>query len=294
MLLSWVSLSVLLSLSAGAEAPRPIKLAAPGLQIAAKLPKEMAAFCTDHVSQRLSSKGMRVITSSEIGAMLGLERQKQLLGCSATAGSCMAELADALGADASLLGSIGQFGGVFVVNLQVIQTPSLAVIASYSGKARGEEELLDVLNAGADAVATQMLAALRPAVKPPDAPLATSAPTKPPANLTVVAPPESTAEPVQAQSAVGPWVTLGAGAALVVTGGVLLGLAASQVDGIKAGKDASTALTEEHVGTWLAVGGGLAVVGGVVWKLVSGTPSPSPVSLLVSPHGAGLVVGGAL
>ena len=39
---------------------------------------------------------IRVMTSGEVAQVIGLERQKQLLGCSETGASCMAELAGAL------------------------------------------------------------------------------------------------------------------------------------------------------------------------------------------------------
>src|SRR6185295_10483314 len=57
-----------------------------------------AAFYSDHFAQALRQAGMKVITASEISAMLSSQRQQQLLGCADDGSACMAELANALGA----------------------------------------------------------------------------------------------------------------------------------------------------------------------------------------------------
>src|SRR5688500_16256709 len=87
----------------------PMKLALPGLQVVGIDPK-LGAFYGEHFAQQLTLRGARVTSTSEISALLGLERQKQLLGCSDEASSCMAELAKALGVDGLALGDVAKVG----------------------------------------------------------------------------------------------------------------------------------------------------------------------------------------
>ena len=105
--------AVLLSLAAHAAGPVP-KLAAPGLN-GVGLDAAFAGFAGEHLAQQLREAGLEVVTGSEIGAVLGIERQKQLLGCSAGA-SCMTELANALGADGVVLGDLAQVGSKIAMN----------------------------------------------------------------------------------------------------------------------------------------------------------------------------------
>jgi hypothetical protein len=59
----------------------------------------------------------------ELQTMLGLERQRQLMGCSdASAQSCMAELADAIGARFVLSGALTRLGDAYQLSLQTIDT----------------------------------------------------------------------------------------------------------------------------------------------------------------------------
>ena len=107
------------TLAAGqAMAAEPLKIAAPGLQTV-KISKEMAEFCNQHLSAALTQHSFRVLTPAEITAVLGLERQRKLIGCEEDT-SCVAELANALGVQAVLLGSVGSFGDLFQVNLKII------------------------------------------------------------------------------------------------------------------------------------------------------------------------------
>src|ERR1043165_1255027 len=121
--LAWATLAAV-ALGAGpvpkaASAPRveakQIKLASPGLD-AVNLKKDRVDFFADHFAQELSNRGIRVITAQEVSAVLGLARTQQLMGCDEGATSCMTELADALGVDGVITGSIGQFGGTYQGN----------------------------------------------------------------------------------------------------------------------------------------------------------------------------------
>src|SRR5207249_230693 len=77
-------------------AAEPIKLAAIPLS-AVEIDAQRAAFFSEHLSSSMASSQVRVVTPQEINALLGIERQKVLLGCSDAASTCMAELGNALG-----------------------------------------------------------------------------------------------------------------------------------------------------------------------------------------------------
>ena len=71
------------------------------------VPAETAQALTTAASQHLASRGFfEVVTSADIQTLLGVERQKQLIGCSDSASSCTAELAGAMGSRFVLSGSV--------------------------------------------------------------------------------------------------------------------------------------------------------------------------------------------
>ncbi len=69
---------------------------------------------------RATNHFSRVVTSSEIQTLLGLEQQKQLLNCDTS--SCMAELAGALGVDYVVRGELGRLGSSWLVNVTLLNT----------------------------------------------------------------------------------------------------------------------------------------------------------------------------
>lgn len=83
-----------------------------------------------------------VVGKSDIDAMLGLERQKQLLGCADDASSCLAELGGALGADYVLLGSVARIDQTRRVDLKLLDAKENRVIAREYAMASNDSELL--------------------------------------------------------------------------------------------------------------------------------------------------------
>ena len=148
-----LALSLLL-LSAG---PAPLKVAVPHFDVINVSP-ESAAFFMDRFGNRLRSKGLVVTTATEIDTVLGLERQKSLLGCG-EASSCQAEIAAALGADAILRARIARFGARFELSLTLIDPTNAGVIASISASAADEGKVLEVLDGAADELGAKLNAA---------------------------------------------------------------------------------------------------------------------------------------
>lgn len=118
---------------APAPAPRPAapmvaedqkpRLAVVNLQ-AQGVPATQAAALTDALVAALSSRGLfEVIAPRDIEAVLGVERQKQLLGvCDAEPDACGASLGDSLAAPFLLSGQLSRIGTAFQLTLQTVDT----------------------------------------------------------------------------------------------------------------------------------------------------------------------------
>lgn len=125
-----------------------LKVAVPAVSYVNLTEREGDAF-VDAFGQQLSqSSGADVITRTQLTQLIGLERQRELLGCTEAANTCMAELSGALGAEAIVTGSLGRLGTVFTVTLKLSRGQG-ALVSSFTARARNEAELLEALQAGA-------------------------------------------------------------------------------------------------------------------------------------------------
>src|SRR5689334_3557653 len=113
------------ALAASPPAPvkpvKPVKLAAPGLT-GLNTSEEEVAFYTEHLASQLTLRGLQVTTAKQISTLLGLEKQRELMGCKDAASSCMAELASALGVEGLVTGSVGKFETSYRINVSVVAT----------------------------------------------------------------------------------------------------------------------------------------------------------------------------
>lgn len=134
------------------------KLAVLALTSAGEVDPGVARSLTDLVTAEVAARGyFDPISSSEIETMLGAERQRQLMGCGEDASSCLAELAGALGAPFMMSGSMAKVGGVFQLNIQVVDTRNAKVLGRSSKLARDFESLrLQVPYAVAEACGTPL------------------------------------------------------------------------------------------------------------------------------------------
>ena len=124
-----------------AAAPSPIQLAAPGFECV-NLEPNVCALYTDTFAQLLAERGgLRVTTQREIAALLGMERQRELLGCSAESASCLAELAGALGVDGVVTGSLGKLGSAYTVNVKIISARDGSSLGAKSGRVKDDDAL---------------------------------------------------------------------------------------------------------------------------------------------------------
>lgn len=105
------------------------------------------------VSELRRRPGVSVLAQSDITALVGMERQEMVLGCS-EGSSCMAELADALGAERMIHGTVGRVGGELVIEVSSVDTAHARTVAQVSERVRSEGALFDAL----PAIANQLLA----------------------------------------------------------------------------------------------------------------------------------------
>lgn len=149
-------------------------LAVMGLDAKGGVSTDVAVLLSGHLADRMRASGRfgRVITNQEIDAMLGLEKQRQLLQCDSQ--SCMAELAGALGVDFIITGQVGRLGERRLITVSLINTRLARTERSASRQVQGDEgALLDAM----DAVAAQLLDV--PVATLTGTPAAGTAPSKP-------------------------------------------------------------------------------------------------------------------
>lgn len=138
-------LAMLLLTAAPAPSTKP-RLAVTGLKAVGDVGEDFAAAMTEAISAEIGARGyFEPMTSSEIATVLGLDRQKQLLGCSEESSTCMAEVAAALGAPYAMSGSLTKIEGLYQLNLQVIDTQRTRTVARSTKLARDFEGLRSLI-----------------------------------------------------------------------------------------------------------------------------------------------------
>ena len=147
-----------LLLAAEPAPPPELKLAAPGLTTTGLSPA-FAAPLTDHLAK--SFIGIRVVTPTDIAALIGLERQKQLMGCSDDSAACMAELGDALGVQGLLVGELIQLGKSIQINLRIVDPGTGQKLATASARIRSQEAVFEALTRAGGHLREQFLHAMK-------------------------------------------------------------------------------------------------------------------------------------
>ncbi len=251
----------------------PVQLAQPPIQGVNVAPAALAFF-GEHLADRLRSAGFTVITQREIGTLLGVERQRALLGCEQNS-SCVAELASALGADGVVAGDVGHFGDVYQVNLKVLSGANAAVLGSFSERVGSKQQVLDALERGARALSTQTHTSLG---RPVPGPI----------------------EGNHASARSLAWVPAVGGGALAVAGGVLFGLAFSDYSALTTSgpviTDGPGVAAAGKLKYWLGIGGlalgGAALVTSLLMAVLGGSEAKVSLAPVASEHGAGVAISG--
>lgn len=211
-------------------------------------------------------EGFTVITPSQIGAVLGLERQKQLLGCAES--SCLAEIGGAMGVDFIVQGTVSIFSRSSALTLTLVDQRGIAV-ASQRKLVQGTDT--EAFIPAITALVPKLMAAARPAGAPGLSSPPEVAQNGPAGGL------QSSQEVEQRTSPhpTGAYVLVGTGVALLA-GSVVAGLmASSEASAFKtdqqnarpdlAKSDQSSANTLALASTVATGAGVLALGSGLVW-----------------------------
>jgi hypothetical protein len=126
-------------------APKP-KLVVLSLDAAANVDSATRAVFDDGIAGAVAKTGaFDTISSREVQVLLGLERQKQLLGCADDSTSCLAELSGALGARFVLSGALAPLGGTWQLTLQLQDTTKNMTVGRASRLAKNLDGLRAVV-----------------------------------------------------------------------------------------------------------------------------------------------------
>lgn len=136
------AVALVAALAASAEKP---KIAVLELQSSGVDATSTAALY-DRLVQEVARRGyFDPVSQKDIQTMLGLERQKEMLGCSEAAQSCMTELAGALGSRFVLSGTVSKLGDAVQLSLQMLDTQKAQPVARSLRIARDVQALAGAL-----------------------------------------------------------------------------------------------------------------------------------------------------
>ncbi|MEW5743561.1 MAG: hypothetical protein AB1938_31910 [Myxococcota bacterium] len=256
---------VLLAIPALAQPREREKVLLMGLDVSAPELKGLAGTLAEQLLTELARNGQfEVIGASDVALVLGVERQRQLLGCAEESASCLAEIGGAMGAPWLVSGALTRAGALYRLDLKLVSTREARALARVGRTVSSHEELLSQLSE----LAAELLV-----------PIAAKA------------------SPIRWRSIL-PWATMGIG---VVTAGLGVGLmasAGSQAADLNAQKSMlywselqmkGASVQSLHWTGVALVGVGAAVaIGGLLWGLLG--ESQTPVRVSVSPMQLGLEV----
>lgn len=119
-------LSLLVALRGTAATPAPEgrpRLTVMEVTVTQGVDPQVAKGLTQALASEAQAIGtFEVSSATEVQAALGLERQRQLLGCSEDASACSMELAQALGARFALAGGLAKLGATWQLTLSMLDT----------------------------------------------------------------------------------------------------------------------------------------------------------------------------
>lgn len=123
---------------------KPERISVAVLDVDVTVPQEKldASAFSEMLVNSIDGAGVfRVISSKEIVTLIGLERQRQLMGCNEDT-SCMAEIASALGSDLVASATVGKVGSTYLVSVRLIDGRSSRTVARANAEANDANLLL--------------------------------------------------------------------------------------------------------------------------------------------------------
>ncbi len=250
-----VLLPLMLAPVAARAAEKLPKLVVLGIKPIDGSTKKTTESLTEILTTELAKTGrFEVLSESELGSLLGFDKQKQILNCSDA--SCLAELGGALGCDYLLLGALGQVGSQVSLDMKLADVKRSKIVGREGTQVRNADELL-----GAGRMILRNLLAQLPGGSPPAAV----------ASAGVEVQNESTGPGAK------PYIVMGVGGAALVSGVILTGVTLANKDSYRY-KDADT---RASVGFVLGGVGLAAVATGAIWAIVGSSSAESAPSTTV-------------
>lgn len=288
-----------LPLAASAAGSGRVKVAVMDVKNVQGVQEGTAVILTDIVVSEVAKQRVEVVSKGDISAMIGFEKEKQILGCSDDS-KCLAEVGGALGVDYMLTGQVGLIGSRYRISLLLVDSKR-AKVAARSARFCDRNE--DALAQAAQETVAELMAAIprREAAPVAAAPVPAPAP-RPVAAGPATAPPVAQAVATRGPNRTAAWITFGASGACLA-GGVIVGLMAkSKYDDLKSQQGSPNYLTtwdsESKTITRLRnVANGLYVLGVVgagvgTYLWLSAKPSAVAVVPVVTGEQVGLAAAG--
>jgi len=110
-------------------------------------PKSVAALSSLTASEA-AHHPVKVLAGSDLQALLGLEKQRQMMGCTDT--SCMAQIGGALGVEYLLVTDVGEVGGRWLLTMTLLDVARVVALTRVTKQARTVGDLVDLVPAGID------------------------------------------------------------------------------------------------------------------------------------------------
>ncbi|MBL8915906.1 MAG: hypothetical protein JNM17_34725 [Archangium sp.] len=249
-----------LTLSLVAVSATPVRITTAGFT-ATGTDAALAKVWTERFAEVARRDGrLEITTAGDVEQLLSIERQKQLIGCSDMSSECLIELANALGADGVLVGSVVKSESGYLATLRVLQGRTGKVWWSTSDRRATESALLDWL----DERAVLMVDALVPRAANPG--------------------------PVIVGAAGG--AALAAGATLIIISNTASLEAVRMASLENLGERVESGRTLNATGFVVAGVGAAALAAGVIWGLVGGKSDAPKVAVVPTRDGAVIGIGG--
>jgi TolB-like protein len=252
---------------ASAAAEKKPKLVVLAIKPVDESTARIAASLTEAITTDLAKAGrFEVMGESELTAMLGFEKKKQLLGCSD--GSCLAEIGGAIGCDYLLLGTMGKLGTRFRLDLKLADVRRSKIAARDGAEVDTPEVLTDLGRRMLQNVLLMLDGKPVPASPEPTSSVGTASKQT-----------SSSSGPI-------PFVVMGIGGAALIAGGVTTGVTVAQKSDLKyqeADLRASAGIITAGVGL-------AALAAGVIWAAVAPSASSTTMVGIAPLNGGGAAV----
>jgi TolB-like protein len=197
--------------------PQRVKVAVMDVRNVQGVAEGTAAILSDIIVSEVAKAKFEVISRSDIAAMAGFEKEKQMLGCSDDS-KCLAEIGGALGVDYMITGQVGQIGTRYRISLLLVDSKK-ARVAARSAQFCDRNE--DALAAAAQATVAEILAAVpRPEAPAPQAAATLAAKPAAPKPAAALPPPAASVTAEAGPNRTGAWIAYGVSGGLVVIGAI--------------------------------------------------------------------------